>query len=117
MKRLYAAMLNSFRGFACAFKNEAAVRQEIAALLLALPVGTLVAPSAAWYVVMIGALLLLIAVELINTAIEKLADHVTPEWHPKVGLIKDYGSAAVFCMLSLAGLIWIMALALRSGLI
>ena len=115
MKRLYAAMLNTVRGFARAFKNEAAARQEIAALLLALPAGAWVAPNAAWYVAMIGALLLVLAVELVNTAIEKLADHVTPERHPQVALIKDYGSAAVFCTLLLAGLIWIAALAIRFG--
>ncbi len=57
------------------------------------------------------------AVELLNTAIEKLADHVTPERNPKIGVLKDYGSAAVFCALSLAALVWIAALAIRLGLI
>ena len=113
MKRLYAAMLNTVRGFARAFKNEAAARQEIAALLLALPAGAWVAPNAAWYVAMIGALLLVLAVELVNTAIEKLADHVTPDQHPQIGLVKDMGSAAVFCMLCLSGFVWIAALAVR----
>lgn len=115
MKRLYEAMLNSFRGFAHAFRSEAAVREEVVALILALPVAVFVAPSAAWYVAMIGVLLVLLAVELLNTAIEKLADHVTPETHPKIGLIKDFGSAAVFCLLALVGLIWIAALATRVG--
>ena len=115
MKRLYQAMLNSFRGFAHAFRSEAAVREEVAALVLALPVGVFVAPSAAWYVAMIGVLLVLLAVELLNTAIEKFADHVAPERHPQVGLIKDFGSAAVFCLLALAGLVWTAALATRMG--
>lgn len=117
MKRLYAALLNTLRGFADALKNEAAVREEMAVLLLALPLGAWLAPSAAWYVAMIGALLLVLAVELLNTAMEKLADHVAPEWHPRVGLIKDYGSAAVFCTLLLAGLVWITALVIRAGYI
>jgi diacylglycerol kinase (ATP) len=117
MKRLYEATLNSLHGFVSAFRREAAVREEIIALLLALPVGLWVAPSAAWYVAMIGVLLALIAVELLNTAIEKLADHVAPERNPKIGVLKDYGSAAVFCGLSLAALVWIAALAIRLGLI
>ena len=117
MKRIYIATLNSFRGFAAAFKSEAAAREEIIALLLALPVGLWVAPSAAWYVAMIGALLVLIAVELLNTAVEKLADHVAPERNPKIGALKDYGSAAVFCGLSLAALVWLTAVAIRLGLI
>jgi diacylglycerol kinase (ATP) len=117
VKRLYDATLNSFRGFASAFKSEAAAREEIIALLLALPVGLWVAPNAAWYVSMIGVLLVLIAVELLNTAIEKLADHVALERNPKIGVLKDYGSAAVFCGLSLAALVWIVGLAIRLGLI
>jgi diacylglycerol kinase (ATP) len=46
------------------------------------------------------------AVELLNTAIEKLCDHVTPERHEQVRAIKDMGSAAVFCALALAALLW-----------
>jgi diacylglycerol kinase (ATP) len=64
---------------------------------------------------MVGVLLVLLAVELLNTAIEKLADHVTPEMNPKIGLIKDFGSAAVFCLLALSGLIWAAALGIRAG--
>ena len=79
MTRLYAALSNTLRGFAYAFKHEPAVREEAVVLLLALPLGAWLAPSAAWYVAMIGALLLVLAVELLNTAMEKLADHVAPE--------------------------------------
>jgi diacylglycerol kinase (ATP) len=81
------------------------------------PVGVFLAPSPAWYVAMIGALLTLLAVELLNTAIEKLADHVTPEHNIEIGRIKDFGSAAVFCALCMAGLVWLLATALRFGLI
>jgi len=52
-----------------------------------------------------------------NTAVEKLADHVTPEEHDEIRRIKDFGSAAVFCALCLAGLVWLAALAVRLGLI
>ena len=48
---------------------------------------------------------------------EKLADHVTPDHHVEIGRIKDYGSAAVFCAICLAGLTWLAALAVRCGLI
>jgi diacylglycerol kinase (ATP) len=66
---------------------------------------------------MIGVLLLVICVELLNTGLEKLADHVTPEWNDQIGFIKDIGSAAVFCILVLAFLVWAAALALRLGLL
>ncbi len=117
MKRLYSATINSLRAFAYGAGHEAALREEMILLLLALPIGLFMAPNAAWYVAMIGTLLVLLAVEFLNTAIEKLADHVTPDHHVDIGRIKDYGSAAVFCAISLAGLTWLAALLMRMGLI
>ena len=117
MKRFYSATINSLRAFTYGARHEAALREEVVVLLLALPLGLFIAPSAAWYVAMIGTLLVLLAVELLNTAIEKLADHVTPDHHVEIGRIKDYGSAAVFCAIALAGLIWLAALAVRCGYI
>jgi len=64
---------------------------------------------------MIGSLLVLLAVELLNTSVEKLADYVTRERHAEIRKIKDFGSAAVFCGLCLAGLIWLAAIGLRFG--
>ncbi|MCC6947170.1 MAG: diacylglycerol kinase [Bradyrhizobiaceae bacterium] len=117
MKRIVEATLNTGRGLGHALRTEAAFREEAVVFLAALPVGWLIAPSVVWYVAMLSALLLVMAVELLNTAIEKLADHVTPERHPNIGRIKDYGSAAVACVLLLAGLVWLAALATRFGLI
>jgi diacylglycerol kinase (ATP) len=115
--RILRATRNTFRGLTFAVRTEAAVRQEVVVLAVAIPVGFFVAPSIGWYVAMIGVLWALMAVELLNTAIEKLADHVTPEWHSRIGAIKDCGSAAVFCALCLAGMVWIAALAVRFGLV
>ena len=75
--------------------------------------GAVIAPTVAWYVAMIGSLLVLLSIEFLNTAIEKLSDHVTPEHHIQIGRIKDYGSAGVFCGICLCGLIWLAALAVR----
>lgn len=116
MQRILDATRNSLRGFANALRTEAAFREEAAALVIAVPLGLFLAPSAAWYVAMIGSLLVLLAVELLNTGTEKLADHVTPEQHPVVGRIKDYGSAAVSCALALAGLVWLAAIAVHLDL-
>jgi diacylglycerol kinase (ATP) len=117
VKRIYSATVNSLHGLIYGFKTEAALREEIVVLAAALPVALFVASSLAWYIAMIGALLVILAVEFLNTAIEKLADHVTPEQHVDIGRIKDFGSAAVFCTLCLAGLIWLAALAVRCGLL
>jgi diacylglycerol kinase (ATP) len=117
VKRLFSATKNSLRGIADGIKTEAAVREEAIVFVLAVPLGIFVAPSLAWYVAMIATLLVLFAVEFLNTAIEKLSDHVTPEQHRDIGRIKDFGSSAVFCALALAGLVWLAALALRFGLV
>jgi diacylglycerol kinase (ATP) len=117
VKRLFSATINSLRGLGYGIRTEAAVREEAVVLVLALPLGFFLAPSLTWYVAMIGVLLFILAVELLNTAIEKLSDHVTRERHPDIGRIKDFGSAAVFCALCLAGLVWLLALALRFGFV
>lgn len=116
MKRLYSASLNSLRGFRHGIGREAALREEAALLAAAVLLGFFIAPNWIWYVAMIGAWLAVLAVELLNTAIERLADHTSPQRHPDIGVLKDYGSAAVFCMLCLAGLIWFTAIALRTAL-
>jgi diacylglycerol kinase (ATP) len=115
LKRLFSATRNSLRGLADGFKTEPALRDEMILLVVAVPLGVVVAPSAAWYLAMIGAILVIMAVEFLNTAVEKLADHVTPELNNHIRRIKDWGSAAVFCALCLTGLVWLLAIAVRIG--
>lgn len=117
MKRLYSATVNSLRGLAYCLRYEAAVREEGILFLVAVPAGFFLAPSVAWYVAMIGSLLLLLAIELLNTAVEKLADFITLERLVEIRRVKDFGSAAVFCALWMVGLIWLAAIALRYGLL
>ena len=115
MKRLYSATKNSLRGIVDGVTTEAALREEAILLILAFPLGFFIAPNAAWYVALIASLLVLLGIEFLNTAIEKLSDHVTPEHHYDIGRIKDFGSSAVFCGLCLVGLVWLAALAVRLG--
>jgi diacylglycerol kinase (ATP) len=96
-------------------RTERAVRQEAVALAVALPLSLIVGDGLWQRVALVGVVLLVLAVELLNTAIEKLADHVTSELHPQIAIVKDLGSAAVFCALALAGLVWLAALAERFG--
>jgi len=113
VKRIFSATFNSLRGIRYGISTEAALREEAAVLIAGLLLGLAVAPTWLWYVVMAGSLLVLLAVEFLNTAIEKLSDYVTREQHVEIRRIKDFGSAAVFCGICLAGLIWLAALALR----
>jgi diacylglycerol kinase (ATP) len=108
-ERLAFATRNSVRGIKFTFEKEQAFRHEVYLLAAAFPVGCLIAPSFTWYVALIGVLLLVMAVELLNTGLEKLCDHVMAEHHPQIGIVKDCGSAGVMFSLLLAGLIWFAA--------
>jgi diacylglycerol kinase (ATP) len=112
---LAAAFRNSCAGLSHALRTERAVRQEAVALLVALPLAFIVADGLWRRVALISVVLLVLMAELLNTAIEKLADHVTPERHPQIGIVKDLASAGVLCALALAGLVWLAALAERFG--
>jgi diacylglycerol kinase (ATP) len=113
--RILRATVNTWNGLLAAARSEAAFRQELAALALAIPLAFVVATEPWKRLLLITTILLILAVELLNTAIEKLCDHVTTATNPTIGRIKDMGSAAVGVMLALAGLTWLVALGERLG--
>jgi diacylglycerol kinase (ATP) len=113
MTRLWKAFLNTLNGLGWALRHEQAVREEFAALAIGLPASFFVAASLAWWLALVGSLLMLIVTELLNTAVEKLSDHVTPEHSQAIKVVKDLGSAAVFFALVLAFAIWVAALWVR----
>jgi diacylglycerol kinase (ATP) len=115
--RLWRATLNSWAGIKAAARSESAIREELVALALSVPLAFLITPLAWKRLALIGVMLLLLAVELLNTAIEKLSDHVTATHHPDIGRIKDMGSAAVGVALAIAGFTWLLALAEWLGFI
>jgi diacylglycerol kinase (ATP) len=115
MDRLLHAVINSWNGLRFAFRSEAAFRQELAVFVPAVPLAFVVADESWKRLALIGVLMLLFVVELLNTAIEKLADRVTPAMDPQIGWVKDMGSAAVGLMLLVAGAVWLLALAERVG--
>lgn len=109
LRDLLAALGNSRRGLLAAARSERAVRQELALLVLGVP-AALALGSALWVrVALVGSLILVLAAELLNTAIEKLCDHLHPGRDPAIGLVKDLGSAGAFCAQGLAALIWAAA--------
>jgi diacylglycerol kinase (ATP) len=113
MTRLWKAFLNTLNGLGWGLRHEQAIREEFAALALGLPVSFFVAPNLPWWLALVGSLVVLIVVELLNTAIEKLSDHVTPEHSQAIKVVKDLGSAAVFFTLLVAFAIWVAALWVR----
>jgi diacylglycerol kinase (ATP) len=117
MDRWLRATVNSWNGLLAAMRSEAAFRQELVVLTLAVPLAFVVAPDIWKRLALIAVVLFLVVVELLNTAIEKLADHVTPALHPGIGRIKDMGSAAVGVALLLAAAIWLVAIGERLAIL
>jgi diacylglycerol kinase (ATP) len=115
--RFWRATINSRNGLAFAIRSEQAIREELVALLLSLPAAWLVGVTLMRRVELVGAVVLVMVVELLNTAIEKLADRLTTDHDPQIGRVKDLGSAAVGVALAMAGLFWLFALAERMGAI
>ena len=106
MTALASAFRNSWRGLSLAARSERAVRQELVLLVLAVPLAALIAGGLWVRVALIASMVLVVATELLNTALEKLCDHVTPEHHPAIGAVKDLGSAAAFGSQAIALLVW-----------
>lgn len=115
MDRLYRATINTWNGLKSAIRTEAAFRQEIAVLLVAVPLAYLVGQTAWTRVLLVGIVVFVMVVELLNTAVEKLADRVSREFDFQIGTVKDLGSAAVGLSLLLAALVWLVAIAGRLG--
>jgi diacylglycerol kinase (ATP) len=115
--RLWRATVNSRNGLVFAVRSEQAVREEVVALLLAIPLGWLVGATTMRRVELVAAVALVLVIELLNTAIEKLADRLTTDHDLQIGRVKDMGSAAVGVALVTSGLFWLFALAERIGVI
>ena len=117
MLRIWRATINTRNGLIFAARSEQAIREELVALLLSIPLAWLIGATPARRVELVVVVLLLLVVELLNTAIEKLSDRLTTDHDPQIGRVKDMGSAAVGVALVIAGLTWLFAIAERIGFI
>jgi diacylglycerol kinase (ATP) len=110
VKRIWQALTYSAAGLRSALRHEAAFRQELALGLPLLALATWLAPGRWQWLIMVGSIVLVWIVELLNSAIEALADAISVEHHPLLGRAKDLGSAAVMFSLMLVVLAWTVAL-------
>jgi diacylglycerol kinase (ATP) len=115
--RFWRATLNSRNGLAFAIRSEQAVREELVALALAVPMAWLIGVTAMRKLELVAVVALVLVVELLNTAIEKLSDRLTTDHDPQIGRVKDMGSAAVGVALVTAGVFWLFSIAERMGAI
>ena len=105
-KRIFGAFFYSIEGFKAAWRNEYAFRQELLLLITASIIALILPISAFEKLMLIGVFVLVLIVELINSAIEAVVDRVSLERNPLSKNAKDFGSAAVFLTLSLAAATW-----------
>lgn len=105
-RRLAAAVRYSLQGLGDAFRREAAFRQELALAAVLVPAALLLPFSAVERVLLIGSLLLVLIVELLNSAIEATVDLISLDDHPLAARAKDLGSAAVMLTLVLVLITW-----------
>jgi len=110
LERLLNAFGNTYRGLAGAWREEAAFRQECALALVLAPLGFWLAGNGIERVLLVAPVLLVLVVELLNSAIEAAIDRIGEERHPLSGLAKDLGSAAVFGAFVLLAFSWAMVL-------
>ena len=108
--RVLRALCASWRGLAGAFREEAAFRQELAFAAIVIPLGLWLGHGGVERALLIGPILLILVVELINSAIEATVDRIGFERHALAGLAKDIGSAAVFMSFVLLGTVWLLVL-------
>ena len=109
-KRIFSAFIYSLDGFRAAWRNEHAFRQELALVVVGVVIALLLPIPARDQLALIGVLVLVLVVELLNSAIEAIVDRVSLDRHPLSKNAKDFGSAAVLLTLLLAGAVWAVIL-------
>lgn len=110
INRLINAAGYSWQGLKAAFKHEAAFRQEVFLLLLLVPTALWLGETGVERALLLGSLLLVLIVEILNSAIEAVVDRVSGERHDLSGRAKDLGSAAVLLSLVFTALVWLLVL-------
>ena len=108
LKRLVNAFGYSLQGLKATYRGEEAFRQEVFVFLLAIPLALWIASDVIEVILLLGSVLLVLVVELLNSAIEAVVDRFGGEQHELSGRAKDMGSAAVLLISVNAGAVWLL---------
>lgn len=108
--RLKRALHCSYLGLTAAFRNEEAFRQELLACLFLVPIACWLGTTNVERALLVGSLLILLIVEILNSAIEAVVNRIGLERHELSGLAKDLGSAAVFLAITHIVAVWSLVL-------
>jgi len=110
LTRILRAARASCSGLLGAYRGEAAFRQELALSVLVIPLGVWLGRTGVERALLVAPMLLVLIVELLNSAVEATVDRIGLERHVLAGLAKDIGSAAVFMSFVLLGVVWLLIL-------
>jgi diacylglycerol kinase (ATP) len=110
LTRIFRAFGYSAKGFAQTWREEAAFRQEATLAVLVIPLGVYLGHSGVERALLVSPMLLILIVELLNSAVEAVVDRSGMERHPLAGMAKDMGSAAVLLSFILLGTVWFLVL-------
>ncbi|MGR8929374.1 MAG: diacylglycerol kinase [Gammaproteobacteria bacterium] len=110
LKRLVNAFYFSLAGFKATWQHEEAFRQEVALFIVSTPLALWLGNGPIEKILLIGSVVLVLLVELLNSAVEAVVDRVGFEHHELSGRAKDIGSAAVMLSLAWATATWAMIL-------
>jgi diacylglycerol kinase (ATP) len=105
-KHFLHAFKHSYDGFVSAFKTEIAFRQDCVVFIIGLVLLPFIPASLLQKALLISALLLVLIMELVNTAVETVIDRISPEYHKLSKKAKDIGSLLVFLAYINSSLIW-----------
>jgi diacylglycerol kinase (ATP) len=108
--RLFRAFAATGKGLIGAYRDEAAFRQELAFAVVAVPLGLWLGHNGVERALLVAPVLLVLVVELLNSAVEAVVDRVGLDHHELAGLAKDLGSAAVFMAFVLLSAVWLLVL-------
>jgi len=106
LRRIINAAGYSMLGLKAAWRTEAAFRQEVILVAILSPLALVLGENGVERALLIGACLVVVIAELLNSAVEAVVDRIGPEHHPLAGAAKDLGSAAVFVGLLMVVVVW-----------
>ena len=111
LRRLWNASRHSLDGLRAAAIHEDAFRQELAIAAILLPLGLWLGNTGVEKALLAGSVLMVLVVELLNSAVEATVDRISLDDHPLAKRAKDIGSAAVMLSLVTCGAVWLLLLA------
>ena len=110
LRRIWNAALYSVAGLKAAFRHEDAFRQEVLLAAFLIPAGLLLPASGTGKALMVVSVVLVLIVELLNSAVEAAVDRTSLEDHDLAKRAKDIGSAAVMLALINVPVVWLLVL-------